>query len=108
LWLGYINLALAAFNLIPGYPLDGGRVLRAIIWWRTGDAERSTRTAARVGQAVAFVFIAIGIVRFFGGAGIGGLWIAFIGWFLLQAARDSYVQIGLANALKGVRDGDVM
>ena len=108
LWLGYINLSLAAFNLIPGYPLDGGRVLRAIIWWRTGDAERSTRTAARVGQAVAFVFIAIGIVRFFGGAGIGGLWIAFIGWFLLQAARDSYVQIGLANALKGVRVGDVM
>lgn len=108
LWLGYINLALAAFNLIPGYPLDGGRVLRAIIWWRTGDAERSTRTAARVGQAVAFVFIAIGIVRFFGGAGIGGLWIAFIGWFLLQAARDSYVQIGLANALNGVRVGDVL
>jgi Zn-dependent protease/predicted transcriptional regulator len=108
LWLGYINVALAAFNLTPGYPLDGGRVLRAIIWWRTGDAERSTRTAARVGQAVAFVFIAIGIVRFFGGAGIGGLWIAFIGWFLLQAARDSYVQIGLANALKGVRVGDVM
>lgn len=108
LWLGYINLALAGFNLIPGYPLDGGRVLRAIIWWRTGDAERSTRTAARVGEAVAFVFIAIGIVRFFGGAGIGGLWIAFIGWFLLQAARDSYVQIGLANALKGVRVGDVM
>ena len=108
LWLGYINLSLAAFNLIPGYPLDGGRVLRAIIWWRTGDAERSTRTAARVGQAVAFVFIAIGIVRFFGGAGIGGLWIAFIGWFLLQAARDSYVQIGLANALNGVRVGDVL
>ena len=108
LWLGYINLSLAAFNLIPGYPLDGGRVLRAIIWWRTGDAERSTRTAARVGQAVAFVFIAMGIVRFFGGAGIGGLWIAFIGWFLLQAARDSYVQTGLANALNGVRVGDVM
>ncbi len=108
LWLGYINLTLAAFNLIPGYPLDGGRVLRAIIWWKTGDADRSTRAAAKVGQAVAFAFIAVGIFRFFGGAGVGGLWIAFIGWFLLQAARESYVQVGLAHALEGVRVADVM
>jgi Zn-dependent protease/predicted transcriptional regulator len=108
LWLGYINLALAAFNLIPGYPLDGGRVLRAIIWWTTGNADRSTRAAAKVGQAVAFAFIAFGIFRFFGGAGIGGLWIAFIGWFLLQAARESYVQVGLTHALEGVRVADVM
>ena len=99
---------MAVFNLIPGYPLDGGRVLRAIIWWKTGDADRSTKTAAKTGQVVAFVFIAIGIVRFFGGAGIGGLWIAFIGWFLLQAARESYVQVGLAHALAGVRVADVM
>lgn len=108
LWLGYINIALAVFNLIPGYPLDGGRVLRAIIWWKTGDADRSTRAAAKTGQVVAFGFIAIGIFRFFGGAGIGGLWIAFIGWFLLQAARESYVQVGLAHALAGVRVVDVM
>ena len=64
LWLGYINLSLAAFNLLPGYPLDGGRVLRALIWWKTGDADRSTQAAARVGQAVAFGFIAVGIVRY--------------------------------------------
>ena len=108
LWLGYINLMLAAFNLIPGYPLDGGRVLRAIIWWNTGDADRSTRAAAKTGQAVAFAFIAWGIFRFFGGAGVGGLWIAFVGWFLLQAARESYVQVGLAHALDGVRVADVM
>lgn len=108
LWLGYINLALAGFNLLPGYPLDGGRVLRAIIWWNTGDADRSTRAAAKVGQVVAFAFIAIGIARFFGGAGIGGLWIAFIGWFLLQASRESYMQVGLASALAGVRVADVM
>ena len=101
LWLGYINIALAVFNLIPGYPLDGGRVLRAIIWWKTGDGDRSTRAAAKIGQVVAFGFIAIGIFRFFAGAGIGGLWIAFIGWFLLQAARESYVQVGLAHALEG-------
>lgn len=107
-WLGYINLALAGFNLIPGYPLDGGRVLRSIIWWKTGDADRSTRVAAKVGQLVALAFIAIGIFRFFGGAGIGGLWIAFIGWFLLQASRDSYVQVGLTHDLKGVRVADVM
>ncbi len=107
-WLGYINLTLAVFNLIPGYPLDGGRVLRAIIWWKTGDADRSTRLAAKTGQAVAFVFIALGIFRFFGGAGVGGLWIAFIGWFLLQAARESYVQVGLTHALEGVRVGDIM
>jgi Zn-dependent protease/predicted transcriptional regulator len=108
LWLGYINIALAVFNLIPGYPLDGGRVLRAIIWWKTGDADRSTKAAAKTGQVVAFGFIAIGIFRFFGGAGIGGLWIAFIGWFLLQAARESYVHVGLAHALEGVRVADVM
>ena len=108
LWLGYINLSLAAFNLIPGYPLDGGRVLRAIIWWKTGDADRSTRAAAKAGQAVALAFIAFGIFRFFGGAGVGGLWIAFVGWFLLQAARESYVQVGLAHALEGARVADVM
>ena len=107
-WLGYINLTLAAFNLIPGYPLDGGRVLRAIIWWKTGDADRSTRAAAKAGQAIAFAFIALGVFRFFGGAGIGGLWIAFIGWFLLQAARESYVRVGIAHALEGVRVADVM
>jgi CBS domain-containing protein len=108
LWLGYINLTLAAFNLIPGYPLDGGRVLRAIIWWNTGDADRSTQLAAKAGQIVAFGFIILGVVQFFRGAGIGGLWIAFIGWFLLQASRESYLQIGLAHTLKGVRVADVM
>ena len=108
LWLGYINLSLAGFNLLPGYPLDGGRVLRALIWWKTGNADRSTQLAARVGQAVAFAFIALGIIQYFSGAGIGGLWIAFIGWFLLQAARESYVQVGLTHALQGVRVADVM
>ncbi len=107
-WLGYINLSLAVFNMIPGYPLDGGRVLRSIIWWKTGSVDRSTRIAARAGQAVGFAFVALGIFRFFGGAGIGGLWIAFIGWFLLQAARDSYARVELEHALAGVRVGDVM
>lgn len=107
-WLGYINFTLGVFNLLPGYPLDGGRVLRAIIWWKTGAADRSTRLAARTGQAVAFGFIALGIFEFFSGAGFGGLWIAFIGWFLLQAARESDMQVSLNEALKGVRVVDVM
>ncbi len=71
-WLGYINITLAIFDMIPGFPLDGGRVLRAIIWWVTGKADRSTRIAARVGQAVALGFIALGLIRFFGGEGFGG------------------------------------
>jgi Zn-dependent protease/predicted transcriptional regulator len=107
-WLGYINLALAGFNMIPGYPLDGGRILRALIWWKTGDMERSTRMAAKVGKGVGLVFIAIGVLQFFGGAGIGGLWIAFIGWFLLQAAGESYLRISLKRAIEGVTVGDVM
>jgi Zn-dependent protease/predicted transcriptional regulator len=108
LWLGYINLSLAVFNLLPGYPLDGGRVLRAIIWGYTGNANRSTQLAAKTGQAVAFAFIAFGIYNFFSGAGFGGLWMAFIGWFLLQAARESYAQVGFSDALKNVRVSDVM
>jgi len=108
MWLGVINIALAIFNMIPGFPLDGGRVLRAIVWWITGDANRSTRIASVVGQFVAFGFIMIGILRFFGGAGFGGLWLAFIGWFLLDAARASGAQIQIAERLNGVRVGDVM
>jgi Zn-dependent protease/predicted transcriptional regulator len=107
-WLGYINLGLAAFNLIPGYPLDGGRILRAALWWRNGDAERSTRAAAKTGQVVGMLFIAAGIVQFFGGAGFGGLWIAFIGWFLLQAAGESRLQAGLTRVLDGVTAKDLM
>lgn len=107
-WLGYINLALAGFNMIPGYPLDGGRILRAAIWWKTGDVKRSTILAAKVGQAVGVIFIAIGILQFFSGAGLGGLWIAFIGWFLLQAAGESYIQTGIEEALAGVTVSQVM
>jgi len=107
-WLGVINVALAVFNMIPGFPLDGGRVLRAIIWWITGNASQATRIAARVGQGIAFLFIIVGLFRFFNGAGFGGLWMAFIGWFLLDAARSSYVQQEMVQLLRGVRVGDVM
>ena len=108
MWLGYINIMLGIFNLVPGFPLDGGRVLRAIAWWITGDANRATMIAARLGQVVAFGFIMVGIFRFFGGAGIGGLWIAFIGWFLLSASRESYAQVAISDTLRGVKVRDVM
>lgn len=107
-WLGYINILLAVFNMIPGFPLDGGRVLRAIIWGITKSAERSTRIAARVGQLVGMGFIVYGIFEFFGGAGFNGLWLAFIGWFLLNAAGASYLQITTSNALRGVNVAQVM
>ncbi len=107
-WLGYINLGLGAFNMIPGFPLDGGRVLHAILWWAMDDAERSTRAAAFVGQIIAVLFIVFGILRFFQGAGLGGLWIAFIGWFLLQASSATYMQVQSRTLLRGLRVKDVM
>jgi Zn-dependent protease len=88
-WLGYINITLAAFNMIPAFPLDGGRVLRSIIWALTKDAGRGTRIAAGVGQIVALLLILDGIWRYFSGSGFDGLWIAFMGWFLMDAARTS-------------------
>jgi Zn-dependent protease/predicted transcriptional regulator len=107
-WLGYINLALGAFNMIPGFPLDGGRVLRSIVWAITKNPDRSTRIAARIGQVVAFLFILDGIWEFFSGAGFGGLWIVFIGWFLMDAAKASYAQVDTMAALRGLRVSDVM
>lgn len=107
-WLGYINIMLASFNMIPGYPLDGGRVLRAAIWWITGKADRSMRLAAQVGQVVAFMLILSGLFRFFVGANFGGLWLAFIGWFLLDASRSSYVQVELMAVLRNRRVADIM
>jgi Zn-dependent protease/predicted transcriptional regulator len=107
-WLGYINIALALFNMIPGFPLDGGRVLRSIIWGITKNADRSTRIAARVGQVVALLFILDGIWQFFHGGGFGGLWIAFIGWFLMDAAKASYSEVETESALRDLRVAEVM
>jgi Zn-dependent protease len=106
--IGYINFGLAAFNMLPGYPLDGGRVLRAVLWWRGGDLEKATQSAAKAGQAVGFTFILLGIAGFFSGSGLSGLWLAFIGWFLLQAAGASYLETGFKKALAGARVADVM
>ncbi len=86
-YLAYINGALVLFNLIPGFPLDGGRVFRAIVWGVTQDLRRATLIAANVGRFIAFLFILFGVWQMFGGNFVNGLWIAFIGWFLESAAR---------------------
>jgi Zn-dependent protease/CBS domain-containing protein len=107
-WLGYINFGLGAFNLVPGYPLDGGRVLRALLWWKMRNADRATRIAAKTGQVVGGAFVALGIAQFFFGMNAGGLWIVFIGWFLLQAAGETRRQVGLKHAFQDVRVSDIM
>ncbi len=107
-FLFVMNLSLGVVNMAPGFPLDGGRVLRGIVWWITGNAVRATRIAARVGQVIAFVMILYGLMQFFRGAGFNGLWIAFIGWFLLSASRESYAQMVISEGLRGLRVGDVM
>jgi Zn-dependent protease/CBS domain-containing protein len=106
-YLGRINLLLALFNMIPGFPLDGGRVLRAALWaWKDNYVE-ATRWAARGGQLVAFGFIGWGVFQFFSGGGFNGLWLAFIGWYLNGAAQASFQQVQLQQALKGVKARNV-
>jgi Zn-dependent protease/CBS domain-containing protein len=107
-WLGYINLMLGVFNLVPGFPLDGGRVLRAFLWWITGSGDRSTKIAAQTGQWIGAGFIAFGIISFFGGGGFSGLWFALIGWFLVQAAGASILHLQAGSLLRGLRVRDVM
>ncbi|MEX1995136.1 MAG: site-2 protease family protein [Steroidobacteraceae bacterium] len=107
-WLSRINFLLAAFNLIPGFPLDGGRVLRSIIWKYTGSFERATALAAGSGQLFAYAFIMFGVWQALSGNLIGGLWIAFIGWFLLSAAQSTVLQAGIRSAMSGTTAREVM
>jgi len=107
-WLARINLTLAVFNLIPGYPLDGGRVLRALVWGVTGNPRRAIQVATASGQLVAFGFMAMGIWIALGGNVLSGAWLAFIGWFLQNAAAASLAQSNLQHMLRGVRVGQVM
>ena len=107
-YLAVANFLLGAFNLLPGFPLDGGRVLRSIIWKVTGNFKKSTRIASSVGQAFAYVFILLGIIGFFTGNFFNGLWVVFIGWFLLSAAQTASTQVELQSALQGVSVGQVM
>jgi Zn-dependent protease len=107
-WLGSVNLIILAFNLIPAFPLDGGRVARAIAWKVTGDRNRATRAAARLGQGFSYVFIAVGIAIFLTGDPISGIWLALIGFILGQAARGAVVQTEFASRIEGIRVADVM
>lgn len=102
LYLMRINLILAIFNMVPGFPLDGGRVLRAIIWKITGNYQRSTQIASISGQVIAFGFIGLGIFSVINGNFMNGVWLAFIGWFLQNAAASAYAQVNLQEMLRGV------
>jgi CBS domain-containing protein len=108
-WLGYINISLGVFNLVPAFPLDGGRLLQSLIWLRTGDRLRATRIAARIGMGFAYLLIAYGLATFvFAGSLIGGVWSVFLGWFLLSAARSEEAGGLIRQALSGIRVVDVM
>jgi Zn-dependent protease len=106
--LSSLNLMLAMFNLIPGFPLDGGRILRAILWWIGGDEIRATRIASRVGQGVAFVIFSLGLWEFLSAASLSGIWLGLLGWFLLDAATASYVHAEVLTGLSNIRVGDLM
>ncbi len=107
-YLALINLVLAVFNLLPGFPLDGGRVLRSILWGTTGSLAQATRIAASVGQAFGWLLIGWGVYQILGGNFLSGLWIAFIGWFLSSAAGSSRRKVMLQEQFRGVRVGQVM
>jgi Zn-dependent protease len=106
-YLASINLIVLVFNLIPGFPLDGGRIARAIVWWRTGDRNRATRFAARLGRGVGWLMVGVGALLLITGR-FGGLWLAFIGYFLAQAARSAEAQATFAGRIEHLRVSDVM
>ncbi len=108
-WLAGTNALLATFNLLPGFPLDGGRVFRSIVWGITKNYSKSTRIASRVGQGIAYAMMAFGLyTAFVLHSSVNGVWFVFLGWFLLTAARQSYQQVEAQGALQGLRAVDVM
>lgn len=107
-YLAAINVLLAVFNLVPAAPLDGGRVLRAALWWRTGDRVRAAVVAARAGRFFGVALIVLGLAGAVLAAWLGGLWLALIGWFLVTAAIAEEQQVVMGQRLRGVRVRDVM
>ncbi len=114
-WLGPVNIIVGIFNLIPGFPLDGGRILRSFIWSITNNLKTSTRIASFIGQFIGYLFILVGLsmifgvaVPFFGGGFGTGLWIAFIGWFLKDAASHSYQMVAIKDILNNISVKTIM
>jgi CBS domain-containing protein len=107
-WLGYINLALGVFNLIPGFPLDGGRVFRSLLWWRSHNLKSATRIASITGRVIGFLFIFGGVYLVFTPYWFNGIWLALIGWFLESAASNSYRQLLLQDMFRGHTASEVM
>lgn len=107
-YLALINMLLGVFNLVPGFPLDGGRVLRSIIWSATNNLTKATRYASYIGQGFGYVLMGFGFLDILNRNLVGGLWMIFIGWFLAGAARNSYQQVMMKQALSGVRVEQVM
>jgi Zn-dependent protease/predicted transcriptional regulator len=107
-YLAFINVALAVFNLLPGFPLDGGRILRGFLWYRSGNLRAATASAADWGRGIALGLMALGLVQIFGGALVGGLWLIFIGMFLRGAARTSYHGVVVEHALGSAKVADLM
>jgi Zn-dependent protease len=107
-WLGWINLTLAVFNLLPGFPLDGGRVLRAIIWKVSKNPHKATQWVANIGRGIAYLMIAAGIVIMFTGNVINGLWLAFIGWFISNAATGNSRRVSVQQELQKYTVAELM
>src|SRR5260370_18707435 len=107
-YLAVTNVLLGVFNLIPAFPLDGGRVLRSIIWRISGSMRQATRAASITGQFIAYLFILLGIWLFFAGSILNGIWLGFIGWFLLSSAQSANSQVMLASVFNSVTLGHVM
>jgi Zn-dependent protease/predicted transcriptional regulator len=107
-WLTVMNALLAVFNLLPGAPLDGGRVLAAVLWWIRGDRAAARRSAARAGMVLGTVMMALGFIEILLAANLGGLWFVALGWFLTAAARAEFADAALDGTLTGVHVGDVM
>ena len=107
-WLGFINLFLLAFNLIPALPLDGGRILRSALWARSGDLAGATRTAAKIARGFAYLIIAAGLAELVFLGSFGGVWLAFLGWFLLQASAGEARALSAREALGALRVADLM
>ncbi|HET8975030.1 MAG TPA: site-2 protease family protein [Solirubrobacterales bacterium] len=107
-WLAGINLLVLIFNLVPAFPLDGGRIARPIAWWRTGDRSRATRFAASLGRGFGYILIGGGIYLFVLGDVVSGLWLALVGFILNGAARGAVAQLAITDRIEGVSVGDVM